>query len=101
MTKHTSEDVLELDLWQEKVIKKLYDFEDDWLKANLLREGIPLDRSAEYRCKVVKCNARHHHLWDSTLYIDNKLVSILSINIITMEAEVSNTDGFISKGHIH
>ncbi len=87
--------------WQSNVIKKLYDNEENWLKVNLQREGIPLDGSAKDRCKVTKGNTRNHYLWDTTLYIDNKIVSILSINIITMEAEVNNVDGFVSKGHIH
>jgi len=102
MIKYTSENVLELelDLWHERVIKKLYDIEEEWLKENLQREGIPLDVSAKDRCKVTKGNTRHHYIWDSTLYIDNRLISILNINIITMEAEVCNKDGFMSKGHI-
>jgi len=100
MKNYTSDLDLELTEWTSKIMKKLYDFEEEWLKANLQREGIPLDGSTKDRCKVTKGNTRHHYIWDSTLYIDNRLISILSINIITMEAEVCNKDGFMSKGHI-
>ena len=101
MKNYTSDLDLELTDWTSKIMKKLYDFEEEWLKANLQREGIPLDGSAKDRCKVTKGNTRSHYVWDSTLYIDNRVISILSINIITMEAEVSNADGFESKGHIN
>jgi hypothetical protein len=100
MTKNTSDLDLALTEWTTKITNKIFETENEWLKANLQREGIPLDGSAKDRCKVTKGNTRHNYLWDTTLYIDNKIVSILSINTVTMEAEVSNADGFVSKGII-
>jgi len=101
MKNYTSDLDLELTEWTSKIMKKLYDFEEEWLKANLQREGIPLDGSTKDRCKVTKGNIRHHYIWDSTLYVDNRLISIFSVNIITMEAKVLNANGFTSKGHIY
>lgn len=99
MTKrYTSEDVLDFQEWTSTVIKKLWQLEEDWLRANLFKYGIPEDASAKLRCKVVKQDKSH--IWNSTLYIDDKIVSILSVNSVTMEAIVSNKDGFTSKGTI-
>jgi hypothetical protein len=96
----SSEVIKELEEWHNSAIKKLYAIEEEWLKANLQREGIPLDVSAKDRCKVTKSNNKYH-IWDSTLYIDGRLISILSINTVTGEAEVANADGFTSKRHIY
>lgn len=70
--------------WRESVIKKLYKLEEDWLRANLERAGIPVDVLAKTRCKVVKQDKAH--IWNTTLYIDDKIVSVLSVNSVTMEA---------------
>ena len=84
--------------WQHRVIKNLYKLEEDWLRANLERAGIPADASAKTRCKIVKQDKSH--IWNTTLYIDDKIVSILSVNSVTMEATVENIDGFTSTGSV-
>jgi len=94
--RYTTEEVKSLKDWQETVISKLLKCEDDWLRANLFKHGVPEDESAKLRCKLVKEDKAH--IWNSTLYIDDKIVSILSVNSVTMEAIVSNDDGFTSKG---
>jgi hypothetical protein len=88
----------EVEEWQNKVIKKLFTLEEDWLKANLFKAGIPADAGAKIRCKIVKQDKAH--IWNTTLYIDDKIVSILSVNSVTMEATVSNNNGFTSSENI-
>jgi hypothetical protein len=98
MTKYTSDDVLEFDEWLKGTIKKIYDIEEDWLRYNLFKAGIPANLSAKTRCKIVKQDISH--IWHTTLYIDDIIVSILSVNSITLEATIFNADGFTSKGNI-
>lgn len=87
---------------QEKEIKewneKLSNTKDEWLKANLQRLGIPTD-SAKTRCKVVEYKSAWY-VENLTLYVDERIVSVLSIDTLNMEIIVENSDGFRSTGSI-
>lgn len=85
--------------WTNNLIKNIYTFENEWLRGNLFKAGIPLDANVKTRCKIVKQDKAH--IWNTTLYIDNNIASILSIDSITMEATIENADGSISNSEIY
>jgi hypothetical protein len=84
--------------WTKNSIRKLYILEDDWLWANIKLVGISLE-SAKIRCKVVKQQISDY-VWNLTFYLDSVIVSVLSIDTLTLTATVNNADGFTSKGDI-
>jgi hypothetical protein len=96
---YTSDDVFGFHEWTKNTMKDLFILEDKWLWENIQQAGMTYgDVGIKTRCKVVKQNKAH--IWTNTLYIDDRIVSIMVVNSVTLEATIENADGFTSKGTI-
>lgn len=85
--------------WQQSVIKPLMKLEDEWLTFHILKELFTLDPTiCKQRCRVTK--ELRSHLSITTLYIDNRLISVLATNAVTLMCEVNNANGFKSSGYL-
>jgi hypothetical protein len=72
-------------------LDKFHGIEEQWLKAKLFDNGVPLDSSKD-RCNVTFRTVGAEYEYQ--LFIDGKYISTLIINFISGEAQVINADGF-------
>lgn len=80
-------------------LKPLLKLENEWIKFHALKELFTLDPTiCKQRCRVTK--ELRSHLSITTLYIDNRLISVLSTNAATLMCEVNNANGFKSSGYL-
>lgn len=95
-----SELLKEFNEWNKNCMSKMYNFREKWVEANVLRIlGTTNIEICKTRCRIEDYNL-HAHIWLTNLFIDSRLISVLGINIITMQYRVETTDGFIQTGEL-